>query len=341
MKNIDKKKRKCNNGSMEIKNIKALLRSYEQKVKRHAELERLTAAPEVIADSKRYRRITDEKSGLDESVAAFFHVKENYELFSILEDDIKESESDAELYKLLQKERKEKLEELYIAATDFIKARNGAYITSDNIKIELCLTKGNDGFLSLLAQQFENFAKLLAVDFETKKEPDKFILSIGNCYGLLKNKSGIYTAKGSFENASVRVMGRKLTSESVVKIVEKDLKIDTFRSQGAGGQNVNKVESAIRITHIPTGIVVGCQDERSQLQNKERAMRQICQKVEEYYLAAEQTEIEKEEKMVSRDAERRLMDYDFRAKSVTDLVSGVEYDMQNVLDGDIFPFLER
>jgi peptide chain release factor 2 len=135
----------------------------------------------------------------------------------------------------------------------------------------------------------------------------------------------------------------EVESEAEVDIRPEDLKIDTYRSTGAGGQNVNKTETAVRITHLPTGIVVACQNERSQLQNKETALKILRARL------LERQVLEQEAAQAKERGEMRAADWGSQIRSyvlhpytqVKDLRTGVEIgDARRVLDGDIDPFIE-
>ena len=173
-----------------------------------------------------------------------------------------------------------------------------------------------------------------------------------NAYGLLKGESGVhrlvrispFDASGRRHTsfASVEVMP-EITDNNDVEILDKDLKIDTYRSQGAGGQNVNKTESAVRITHIPTGIVVSCQVDRSQLSNKEMAMNMLRAKLYQLQLQEKQKELNKlrgEQKNIEWGSQIRS--YVFCPYTmVKDLRTNYqEGDVSKVMDGQIDGFIE-
>ena len=124
-----------------------------------------------------------------------------------------------------------------------------------------------------------------------------------------------------------------------------DLQIDTYRSSGAGGQHVNKTESAIRITHLPTGVVVECQDERSQYKNKDRAMKILRSKLYEAEQAKQQAAIaaERKSQVGSGDRSDRVRTYNFPQNRVTDhrLTGDVRnFNIANVINGDLDPIID-
>lgn len=178
-----------------------------------------------------------------------------------------------------------------------------------------------------------------------------FLVSGENAYGYLKCEKGVHRlvrispfdagARRHTSFASVEVMP-EIEDAPEIEIKPEDLKVDTFRSSGAGGQHINKTESAIRITHIPTGIVVSCQTERSQIQNRETAMKMLYSKL------VEKQEAEEMEKLSSIKGEIKKIEWGSQIRSyvfcpytlVKDHRTGYETsNIEDVMNGNIQPFI--
>ncbi len=170
-------------------------------------------------------------------------------------------------------------------------------------------------------------------------------------YDLLKYEAGVHRVQriprteksGRIHTSTVSVAILKPVSESEIKIEPKDLKIDTFRSSGAGGQNVNKVETAIRITHLPTGFVVACQSQRSQSQNREVAMNILRAKLAEMQKEkiTGETMAERRAQIGTADRAEKIRTYNFPQDRITDHRIGKSWhNMEKILDGNIEPIIE-
>jgi peptide chain release factor 1 len=146
-------------------------------------------------------------------------------------------------------------------------------------------------------------------------------------------------AKGRVHTSAATVAVLAEAEEVEVHIDEKDLKVDTFRSSGAGGQHVNKTESAVRITHLPTGTVVACQEERSQLKNKQRAMTLLRSRIYEAQKRAVEAvrAAERKEQVGSGDRSDRIRTYNFPQDRLTDHRLNRNFSLSQVLEGKLEP----
>jgi len=173
-----------------------------------------------------------------------------------------------------------------------------------------------------------------------------FLISGKGAYSRLKYESGVHRvqrvpeteSQGRVHTSTVTVAVLPESEEVEVDINEKDLKIDTYRSGGAGGQHVNKTESAIRITHLPTGIVVTCEDERSQIKNRDKAMRVLKSRLYDYFqtLADKEYAANRKTQVGTGDRSERIRTYNYPQGRVTDHRIGFTmYALENFLNGDM------
>lgn len=179
-----------------------------------------------------------------------------------------------------------------------------------------------------------------------------FNLSGDNVYGDLKFESGVHRVQrvpvtenqGRVHTSAASVAVLPEVEDVQIEINPNDLKIDVFRSGGAGGQNVNKVETAIRITHLPTGLVVQCQDERSQLKNRQKAMKVLKARLYDMKLREQTNEIAAQRKSMvgSGDRSDKIRTYNFPQNRVTDHRIGLTlYNLSGIIDGDLSELIEQ
>lgn len=330
---------------------------------RYDELTELVMKPEVIADNREWKKLVKERSSLEEIAEAYTSLSKLVEDYERCETDIK-TEIDAEMKALYQTEIEElkekidkKVEDLKILLLP--KDEND----ESNAILEIRAAAGGEEsalFGLELLRMYTHYAdknrwKTEIMDIEeTELGGVKFctVLFKGKgAFSKLKYESGVHRVQRVPETES---QGRIHTSTATVavlpevedidfEILDSDIKIDTYRSGGAGGQHINKTESAIRITHIPTGMVVTCQDERSQLKNKEKAMNTLKSKLYEFYKEQRDSAYDENRKsqVGSGNRNERIRTYNYPQGRVTDhRVNISSYDLIGVLNGNIDEFIE-
>ena len=318
---------------------------------------------EVISDNALYKKYVKEHSALTDVVECF-------DQYQKVEKELKdcqemlEMETDKEMLSLLQEEAnqsKATLGEL----TDKLKVLLLPKDPNDDKNVIVEIRGGAGGeeaalFANELRRMYYMFAdknrwKIDEIDVnETElgglKECTFMVVGNG-AYSRFKFEGGVHRvqrvpeteSQGRIHTSTVTVAILPEAVDVDIEINEKDLKVDTYRSSGAGGQHVNKTESAIRITHVPTGIVVACQTQRSQIQNREQAMLMLKSKLYDLY----QTQADKEYAQARKtqvgtgDRSERIRTYNFPQGRVTDHRIGFTlYSLENFLNGDIAEMVE-
>ena len=332
----------------------------EELEREYMEIEASLAKPEILSNQELFQNLTRTYSELGEIVNIYRGYKEVekeiLELESLVDDPDIGSMAEEELRKL--EEKKRKLEEDLT-----IKLLPKDYRDERNVILEIRAGTGGEEaalFAGDLLRMYLRYAERKGwkveimssnpTDLGGYKEVTVSIQGKG-VYSRLKFESGVHRvqrvpeteASGRIHTSTATVAILPEATEVEIDIRPEDLKIDTFRAGSAGGQHMQKNETAVRILHKPTGIVVTCQDERSQLQNREKAMRMLRTRL--YDLQQQQMEAERTATRKSQvgtgDRSEKIRTYNFPQGRVTDHRIGLTiYNLQEILDGDIQPFVD-
>ncbi len=322
------------------------------------------ADPSFLNDRDKLVQLSRERSELSQIVQSYEkysmllkNIEGNKEIINSSKDKELVDLAESELEELLQK--KEKIEEeikLLMLPKD----------PNDNKDVIMEIRAGTGGeeaalFAGDLFRMYSRYAERKGWKLEFIDISDSglggikeviFSLSGNNIYGELKFESGVHRvqrvpeteASGRVHTSAASVAVLPEAEDVQIDINPNDLKIDIFRAGGAGGQNVNKVETAVRITHFPTGIVVQCQDERSQLKNRQKALKVLRARLYDIKLKEHEDAISAQRKVMvgSGDRSDKIRTYNFPQNRVTDHRIGLTlYNLSNIMEGELDELIEQ
>jgi peptide chain release factor 1 len=328
----------------------------------HAELESALADPEVLADSNRYTETAKRHAELSEIVGVARAHRELTDDAGAAEELARDSSGeDRELFRAEAEASREKAERLLDRLQILLLPKDP--LDDKNVIVEVRAGAGGEEARLVAGELYRMYTRY-AQSVGWKVEPLSvseqgiggvkeavFEIKGGNVYSQMKHESGVHrvqrvpvTESGGRIHTSTASVAVMPEAEDVdVHVDPNDLKIDVYRSSGPGGQSVNTTDSAVRITHVPTGVVVSMQDEKSQLQNKEKALRVLRSRL----LAAEQEKMAQERADVrsaqigSGDRSEKIRTYNFPEGRITDHRIGFKtHNLAGVLDGDLAEVLE-
>lgn len=340
-----------------------MFKKLDKILERYSKLNELVSNPDVISNMEEWKKYTKELSDISDTVEKYTEYKKVLKE----QEDLKEllhEEKDADMKALMEEEIqscKEKTEKLVEELRILLLPKDPN--DDKNVIMEIRAGAGGEEASLFAYELYKMYLKYAERNRWKTEEIENNSTELGgvkevvfsifgkSAYAKLKYESGVHRVQRVPETES---QGRVHTSTATVAVLpevedievnidEKDLRVDTLRSSGAGGQHINKTESCIRLTHIPTGIVVLCQDERSQTKNREKAMKVLKSRLYDYYQSQYDKEYSENRRsqVGTGDRSERIRTYNFPQGRVTDHRIGLTlYSIDNFMLGDIEEMVE-
>ncbi|MCX5703156.1 MAG: peptide chain release factor 1 [Candidatus Omnitrophica bacterium] len=325
---------------------------------RYQELEQLLGSYEAISDKEQYNRYAKELSGLKGPISLF----REYKKVSKEIEDLRlvlEGMHDKEFAELAEGESQElinKRADLEDRLKNILKGEDKD--ANRNVIVEIRPGTGGLEAALFAGDLYRMYAKYAARKGWALEQMSANTTEVGgfmeiifsvkgkDAYKRLKSESGVHRvqrvptteAQGRIHTSTATVVVLVEPQDVELVVEQKDLRIDTYRSSGPGGQHMQKTDSAVRITHIPTGVVVACQDERSQLKNKTKAMRILSARILDMKRQEESKKVSQERRaqIGSGDRSEKIRTYNFPDRRVTDhRINFTSHQLEGILEGDL------
>ena len=325
---------------------------------RYERLNELLSDPDIVSDSKKLAQFSKEQSDIQETVTVYREYKSIKEQIQDAKDLI-DMEDDPEMKEMAQEE----LKELEVQIPDLEEKMKILLIPKDpndgkNIIMEIRGAAGGDEaalFANSLFRMYSKYAETQGWKTEiVSANPTELggykeiviMISGSDVYSKLKYESGAHRvqrvpeteSQGRVHTSTATVVVMPEAAEVELDLQDKDIRVDIYHASGAGGQHVNKTASAVRMTHIPTGVVVAMQDERSQLKNREKAMKILRARVYDKLQQEEQSKYDAERKSAvgTGDRSERIRTYNYPQNRVTDHRIGLTIQkLDQIIDGKL------
>lgn len=332
----------------------------ENILKKYEELDLELVKPEVISDINMLTKLSKEHSSLEEVVTVYRRYKDVLTGISDDEELLKDSE--------LKDMAKEELDGLYKEKEELEGKLEILLLPKDendskNVIMEIRGAAGGDEaniFAGDLFRMYQKYADSLGYKIEVLNAEDgtnggfsqiEFMIKGEGAYSKLKYESGAHRvqripvteSQGRVHTSTATVVVMPEQEDLEIEVKESDIKVDVYRSGGAGGQSVNTTDSAVRMTHLPTGIVVTCQNERSQLQNKEKALQILKAKIYEETIRKQEEEQgnARRSKIGTGDRSEKIRTYNYPQNRVTDHRIGLTLNkLDRIMEGELGDIVE-
>ena len=329
--------------------------------KRYDELTKMIAEPEIIANQAEWQKLMKEHANIEEIVLKFREYKKIKQAMEEAEELMKDPEM-KELAEVEYYENKEKLPKIEEELKVLLIPKD-----PDDDKNIMCEIRAGAGgeeaalFAGTLFRMYSMYAERKHWKLEVMNENEtglggykeiSFMITGKGVYSRLKFESGVHRVQrvpdtessGRIHTSTATVAVLPVVEDVEIEINPADIKMEVFRASGAGGQHINKTSSAVRLIHEPTGIVVECQTERSQFQNKDNAMRMLRTKLYEIEKQKQDSEVANARKsqVGSGDRSEKIRTYNYPQGRITDHRIGMSiYQMENFLNGDLDEIIDN
>lgn len=326
---------------------------------RYQQLNELLSDPEVISNPNKLREYSKEQADLEETVTTYRSYRSTIEELNDAKEMLEEDADDDEMVEMIKAE----IEELTVRRDQLEEKLKVLLLPKDpnddkNVVMEIRAAAGGDEAALFAGDLYRMYTRYAEANGWKTEVIEAHASEIGGYKEIvfMINGNGAYS-KLKFENGAHRVQrvpeteasGRVHTSTATVAVLpeaeevdveirNEDIKIDTYRASGAGGQHVNMTDSAVRITHLPTGIVVSCQDEKSQIKNREKALKVLRARLYDKYEQEAKAEYDETRKSAvgTGDRSERIRTYNFPQGRVTDhRISLTLQKLEQILDGEL------
>jgi len=341
-----------------------MLSRLEELEKRYIELSDKINDPDIISDNELWRKLMKEHSDITPIIEKYKEYKQTVKSCEEAKEMLEDSSLDNEFHQLAKEEFNENMKKTEIIK-DELKILLLPKDPNDekNVIVEIRGGTGGDEAALFAGDLFRMYSRYSErqkwkIEIMSATESDAggfkeiiFMVTGHGAYSRFKYESGGHRvqrvpateSKGRIHTSAVTVAVLPEVEEVDVNLDMNDVRIDVFRASGNGGQCVNTTDSAVRVTHIPTGIVVSCQDEKSQLKNKDKALKVLRAKLYDLEVAKQHSEVSAERKsqVGSGDRSEKMRTYNFPQGRVTDHRIGLTlYKLDSILDGDINELLD-
>lgn len=336
------------------------LNSYKKELE---ELQKTLSDPSIINDTNRYKALRRRYKELEEICSEW----DNYQKLEkqlVDTNSFLQTESDPEL-EALAKEELEELKNKFQTSEEKIRELLIPQDPNDHKNAIVEIRAGTGGeeaalFAADLFRMYSYYAEKKGWQIQVLSANETelggykeivFLLTGDDVYGHMRFESGVHRVQripvtesnGRIHTSAVTVAVLPEAEDIDIDIDEKDLRIDVYRSTGHGGQSVNTTDSAVRITHIPTGIVVTCQDEKSQIKNKAKALKVLRSRLLDAEISRQEQEIARSRKaqVGTGDRSAKIRTYNFPQSRVTDhRINLTSYDLESFMNGEIDDFIQ-